>query len=206
MIIFINRDNREEHRELVNEMFRLRKSVFIDALGWDLKVVNGDMEIDEFDTEDASYLICTEDKKRCLGSMRLIPTMRPHLMSEVLPYMCRGDILRGEKIWESTRSSCVTAGLGAGGVNRIMSELYYGVIEASLVYGYDQITFVANMKIVAGLAQLGWDMIPLGIPQYVDNEINIAMAINVTPGSMEIVRKDRGLDQINSIYPERAAA
>lgn len=206
MIYFINRHNRARHRDLLRSMFRQRKVVFIDTLGWDLKTVDGDMEVDEFDTDHTNYVISSDDGEDCLGSMRLIPSMQPHLMSEVFPHMCRNGVPRHETIWESTRSSCHHAGLDSSGVNRIMSELYYGMIESSILYGFKQITFVANMKIVAGLARIGWDMLPLGIPQYIDKEINIAMAINVSASSLDIVRGARGLDNVQSRYPETMAA
>ena len=206
MIVVINRYNRQKYRPLLQSMFRQRKSVFVDTLGWDLDVIDGDMELDRFDTDYTNYVICTDDGENCLGSMRLIPTMQPHFMSEDFPHMCLEGVPRGVDIWESTRSSCYHAGESSQGVNKIMSELYYGMIESSVLFGYKQITFIANMKIVAGLARIGWDMIPLGIPQYVGKDVNIAMAINVTPASLELVRAARGLKDVTSIYPEKAAA
>lgn len=38
-------------------MFAARKQVFIDQLKWDLPVLDGRFELDQFDTPDARYLI-----------------------------------------------------------------------------------------------------------------------------------------------------
>ena len=42
-------------------MFRARKEVFVDLLRWDLQVLAGEFEVDQFDHRQAEYLILLED-------------------------------------------------------------------------------------------------------------------------------------------------
>ncbi|HWU72384.1 MAG TPA: acyl-homoserine-lactone synthase, partial [Sphingomonas sp.] len=40
-----------EEREVLRRMFEARKEVFVDLLGWDVPVLDGRYEIDQFDDE-----------------------------------------------------------------------------------------------------------------------------------------------------------
>ena len=83
-------------------MFAARKSVFVDLLKWDLPVLDGRYELDQFDDKFARYLIITDRDQQHLGSARLLPTVRPHLLDTVFPALCDQEPPRGEKIWEIT--------------------------------------------------------------------------------------------------------
>ena len=63
-------------------MHRDRKTVFVDRLGWQVPVVNGDLEIDQFDGDDAIYLIAVDEAGGHAGSLRLLPTAGPHLLAD----------------------------------------------------------------------------------------------------------------------------
>ena len=57
-------------------------------------------------TGRALHMLYIEDD-RVLGYQRMLPSMRPHLLTEVLPHLCEGDFPVGPHIWEWTRY-CVT--------------------------------------------------------------------------------------------------
>ena len=44
---------------LLNSMFADRKRLFVDLFGWDVPVVEGRYELDQFDTHGAVYIILT---------------------------------------------------------------------------------------------------------------------------------------------------
>ena len=113
MLQIITAKNRSKFDELCDSMYRDRKAVFIDRLGWGLKVCDGEREIDQFDTPDAVYVIEAE-AGRHLASLRLLPTIKPHLMSDVFPFLCDGEVPRGPDIWELTRL-CVNPDLSRAG-------------------------------------------------------------------------------------------
>ncbi|MBW7947522.1 MAG: autoinducer synthase, partial [Sphingomonadaceae bacterium] len=70
MIRFVTAKNRSQHRALLDQMHRDRKRVFVDWLKWDVPVV-GDMEIDQYDTDDAIYIIDVDDAGDHVASIRL---------------------------------------------------------------------------------------------------------------------------------------
>lgn len=60
-------------------MFEARKRVFVDLLKWEVPVVDGRYEVDQFDDEEAAYLIVVGADGGHAGSARLLKTTRPHL-------------------------------------------------------------------------------------------------------------------------------
>ena len=51
-------------------MFAARKSVFVDLLKWDVPVVDGTFEIDQFDDRHATYLVLDDGQGEHLASTR----------------------------------------------------------------------------------------------------------------------------------------
>ncbi len=56
MLEIVHGYERSERPELFNSMFRHRKSVFIDQKQWELQPTEEELEIDEFDRDDAVYI------------------------------------------------------------------------------------------------------------------------------------------------------
>ena len=88
MIHIVTAENRHLFRHALMEMHRQRKAVFIDELGWRLNGETG-IEIDAYDAEDVIYLIEADAPRSAVtGSARLLPTGRPHLLSEAFADLC----------------------------------------------------------------------------------------------------------------------
>ncbi len=63
MVYAISHANRFQFGQELDTMFRDRKRVFVDRLKWNVPVVDGIYEKDQFDTEDATYIVCADAKK-----------------------------------------------------------------------------------------------------------------------------------------------
>src|SRR5438034_9422080 len=83
-------------------MFQARKEVFIDLLKWDLPVLNGQFELDQFDDRDASYLILVDEQGAHRASTRLLRTEGPHLLGTIYPALCTGAVPAGPGVREIT--------------------------------------------------------------------------------------------------------
>ncbi len=70
-------------------MFAARKQVFIDLLKWDLPVLAGEYELDQFDDPAAEYLILLDEAGGHRASARLLRTDRPHLLGDLYPFFVR---------------------------------------------------------------------------------------------------------------------
>jgi len=73
-------------------MYRLRKHVFEDRLGWEVKTQNG-MEVDYFDTLDPVYLVHTNNDMEVDGCCRILPTDGPNMLRDIFPQLLRGEAL-----------------------------------------------------------------------------------------------------------------
>jgi N-acyl-L-homoserine lactone synthetase len=100
MIFLINADNRSQFAADLAAMHRQRKIVFADRAGWNVPVT-ADQEIDRYDRHDTIYLLAKDEPSGpILASLRLLPTERAHLMSELFPISCLAAIPRGPRVWE----------------------------------------------------------------------------------------------------------
>src|SRR5690554_3010471 len=65
----------------LRSMFEARKKVFVDLLKWDLPVLDGRFEVDQFDTPEAVYLVLTDESANHRASARLLRTDRSHILA-----------------------------------------------------------------------------------------------------------------------------
>lgn len=126
--------------ELLDQMFRLRKKVFFDQLGWAVPV-KGDREQDEYDNLRPAYLVWTDTAKtRLYGMMRLMPTTGPTLMFDVFrETFPEGDALMAPGIWEGTRmcinEEVIAADFPALDPGRAFCLLLLALCECALHHG-----------------------------------------------------------------------
>jgi len=90
---------------LVDQMLRLRKTVFADLLGWDVAVC-GEHERDRYDELNPVYLVwCSANGSTLYGSTRLMPTTGPTLLYDVFrDTFPDAAELSAPSIWEATRT------------------------------------------------------------------------------------------------------
>ena len=98
----IRRNCSFEHT-MLRAMFAARKRVFVDLLKWDVPVLDGSYEIDQFDTPAATYVVLTEADGEHRASARLLETGGPHILADLFPQLCCGPVPRGRDTREITR-------------------------------------------------------------------------------------------------------
>ncbi len=146
---------------LAASMFRDRKQQFVDQLGWDIPVVAGQYEIDQYDGGDAHYLIAVDADGAHAGSMRLLPTIRPHLLADHFADLCDGDIPRGPHVMEITRL-CLPARLGREDRRAVRNRLISAMTDHALHSGVSVLTGVVTAVFRETILAMGWRAAPLG--------------------------------------------
>jgi acyl-homoserine lactone synthase len=191
MVHVVTSADRARFAEPLAQMHRDRKRVFVDRLGWKVPVVDGQYEIDQFDTEDAVYLLALDEAGRHAGSIRLMPSTKPHLLSDVFPHLCEEDVPISDEVWEITRL-VTSPDLASPGKYR--QQLMVAVIEFALLYGVRRYTCVSHVQYLSQVLAVGWDCEPLGLPQPGDDGMMAgAIAISITPDTLSLVRGRAGL-------------
>lgn len=150
-------------KDALRAMFRARKEVFIDLLKWDLPVLLGEYEIDQFDDAEAEYLILLQDGVTHRASARLLRTDRPHLLGDLYPYLCAGPVPAGPTIREITRF-CLDRHQRAGDRRRVRNQLVTALAEHAIAHGITAYTGVAEVEWFDQIRRFGWECEALGQP------------------------------------------
>lgn len=165
-------------------MFAARKQVFVDLLRWDLPVLDGRYEIDQFDDGQAIYLMVSDRGGRHLGSARLLPTSRPYLLQALFPTLCEGELPTSDDCWEITRF-CLDRGLRSEQRLVIRNILVHALAVHALGAGIRSYVGVAELAWLQQILAFGWRCRPLGFPQEVGGRTLGALEIDIdqdTPG------------------------
>jgi acyl-homoserine lactone synthase len=167
-------------------MFEDRKSVFVDLLKWDLPVLEERFELDEFDNEHATYIIIADETGDHLGSARLLPTTRRHILDSLFAHLCSGPVPTGQAVFEITRF-CLSRRQCASSRrltrNRLVSALAWHALEV----GIETYTGVAEIAWLQQILAFGWNCRPLGAPALMECGMIGALAIEITPNTPELL-------------------
>jgi acyl-homoserine lactone synthase len=145
-------------------MFRDRKALFVDLLGWEVSVADDQYEIDRYDGDDALYLIAVDDDCQHTGSMRLLPTEAGHLLADLFAGLCAGDVPRGRDVMEITRL-CLPPRLGSVGRLWVRNRLISAMVDYALDNHVSFLTGVVTAAFREQVLTMGWRAVPLGPPR-----------------------------------------
>lgn len=148
-------------RPLLQSMFADRKRLFVDLFGWDVPVVDGAYEIDQFDTADAVYVVVADDEGVHEASLRLMPTTGPHMLGDVFSHLCPLGVPVGPAIWETTRL-CLPQRHGAARRRELRNRLFSAAIDFALERGIQRLTGLIPEGFRRELLAMGWQAEPLG--------------------------------------------
>ena len=145
----------------LESMFEDRKRLFVDLLKWDLAVTQDRWEIDAFDREDAIYLIALDQTGDHIGSLRLLPSDQPHILSTLFPELCPDGIPAGPDTFEVTRL-CLPVRHGAAERLRIRNALITAMVDHARDAGITRLTGVVEAGFLAQVLDMGWRCARLG--------------------------------------------
>jgi acyl-homoserine lactone synthase len=188
-IHIVDRSNRGAYRDQLEQHFRLRHEIYVGERGWfDLARSDG-REMDAFDNEDAVYLLGIIPGRGVVAGSRLIPTLKPHLMSEVFPELALDGVPRVNDIFEWTRIFVVPALRQPGTPCLAAGIVYCGIIEFCLRRSISQLSIVCETYWVGRLAKLGWNPQPLGPAMEHRGETIIGLIVDMGEAALETTRQ-----------------
>lgn len=186
MLHILNDSARPTEHAVLRAMFAARKSVFVDLLRWDLPVLGGAYEVDQYDDAHATYLVLADKDGSHLGSARLLPTAHPHILGDLYPQLCEDGPPRSPSIFEVTRF-CLDRRLNARERRAVRDTLVTCLVEHALERGIAAYTAIAEMGWFQQILAFGWRCLPLGLPRLVDGAMLAALRIDIddaTPGQL----------------------
>jgi len=189
---------------LLRAMFESRKRVFVDLLQWDVPVIDGRFEIDQFDDEHAVYLILADTAGRHLGSARLLATERPHILGDLFSALCDDAVPTGPGIWEITRF-CLDRELTARERRVVRDALVTALADHALRAGIERYTAIADLSWVQQILAFGWECWPLGLARAVGGETLAALEIVIAPDTPDRLAAAGIVDRLVTLQPALAA-
>lgn len=185
--------NRERYKKLLDRYFRIRHDIYVKQRKWADIARPIDIEIDAYDNEHAIYLLALDDRASIVGGSRLVPTLRPHLLSEVFPVLVRDRLPRAADIFEWTRFFVIPSLRRRGQPSPIAGVILCGLIEAGLELGIRQISVVCEAFWPERLRTLGWTITVLGdVLSHPDGDI-VALLIDANRRALENTRRAYGI-------------
>lgn len=184
MIHIVENHLEPQRRRLLETMFADRKRLFVDLFGWDVPVVEGRLEIDQFDGPGTVYIICADAAGEHDASIRLMATTRPHMLGEIFPQLCPRGVPTGPTIWESTRL-CLPQRHGAVRRRELRNQLISAMVDFALSRGITCLTGVLPEAFRKEVLAMGWAAEPLGPAVRVDSGLVGAFAAHIRPDTAD---------------------
>ena len=180
MIYLIDRRNRAAFSHQLDEMFRIRHDIYVRRRGWKALARPDGREIDQFDTDDAVYLLGLDEAGHVTSGLRLVPTTKPHLIRDVFPHAVTwGRIPSDEHIYEFTRYFIVGGKIGMRGKRRAAGELLCAMFEYGIAAGLTHISLLCDTFFLPHMLECNWKVHPLGLPTPYDEGTCIAVLFEV---------------------------
>lgn len=193
MALLINRYNATRHAPALAAMHAARKQVFVDLLNWPIPHDESG-ERDEFDDEDAVYLVVRDDTTGAhLASARLLRTDRRHILGSLFPQLCDGAPPSAPDVREITRF-CLSPKIGRQARRAARAQLVRSFVEYALMSGIRAYTGVAQMAWLTQILAAGWDVRPLGLPTLINGELLGALEIRITARTLFQLHPDWSCD------------
>jgi N-acyl-L-homoserine lactone synthetase len=161
-----------------------RHKVFVENLGWDLNSPDG-LEQDQFDRPDTIYVAARDDEGEICGCARLLPTVRPYLLSEVFPQLLNGvEPPASPDVWELSRFATVDFNSPELSPLRQMSsviaiDLLQAAIDCAAKHGAKRLITVSPLGIERLLRNAGFKAHRAGPPMKIDGHLIFACWIEV---------------------------
>lgn len=197
MVHVVTSENIHLYQEEMEQAYRLRHHVFVTEMHWEALRRPDGRDVDQFDTPDAVHFLVLRNGE-VAAYQRMLPTMKPHLLSDVMPQLCdpvacRDKVLRAPHIYEWTRYCVAPKFRGGTAVSEPASELICGLVEWGLRTGVTELVVEYDPVWITRFLELGFGVVPLGLPQIMDGRPAVAVHMTLNEETLDRCCTLRGL-------------
>ena len=196
MLLRIEGYQKETYSQYFDSMYRQRKTVFHDLKKWDVKITDGIYEIDEYDRDDTCYILSLTPEGRLVGSVRVLSTVTPHMMSGPFKHMFPEIGFSSPLIWEITRFAVLNdVSVQPNRVSTAACELILGLIRFGLENGVTHLTAISEAPLAHIYRRCGLRDFELERRQLPEHGAIIAGLVAVTKELERSILTATGLEQ-----------
>lgn len=204
MVLVIDDSNIARYGDVMEKVYLFRHKLFVERLKWEDCRRDDGREIDQFDGPGCIHLV------RMVGGevtaySRLLPTTRPHLLSDVYPQLAQvGPPPRGPDVYEWTRCGTLPSRREgrAGIIDPATAEIFTAAAEVAEARGMEGLLAQTHPILVNRLMSCGWDVEPLGLPTKFHGHSIVAVYARLDAETVDASRSFFGLDR-NAVAQDR---
>lgn len=188
MLHLVTNDNRALYGPELDDLHRARKAVFVDELGWRLRVRDG-MEFDEYDDGRAMHIIGFGAERDVVMGIRVRPADDRSMLGDHFGRFLKpgGRPFDDGRTWEVSRGFCRERGLRRVYMMR-KAACMISPLEMALEAGIDRYIGFTDVKMLSLYAHIGWKLTMLGDAMPYGEGDGVAYEAEV---SQEVVRNIR---------------
>lgn len=176
--------------DLADRVYRFRHAFFVDHLGWAACQKPDGRERDQFDGPDCVHVI-GEEVGEVVAYARLLPTIRPHLVSHVYPEIMQGaPSPTGPRIYEWTRHAVALHKREGKGARAFARAHMAAVARAADTLGIETLLVQTHPMLVDRIIDTGWDVDPLALPSSYDGAMILPIAARLIPRTLATAQAD----------------
>lgn len=169
MLVFKGKIKEHPKWEVENELYRFRKRVFSDRLGWDVESHRG-LERDSFDKPDTHWVLIEDEQGLC-GCIRLLSCAQDYMLPSIFPCALAGELVpRSAEVWELTRLAidAERAPRFDNGISELTCVLFREVYAFAREREIRELVAVVSLPVERIFRRLGLPIERLGHRQTVD--------------------------------------
>ena len=183
-------------------MFRLRKKVFCDELGWDIPHCSG-KEADVFDIYNSFYmnLVC-KNSGGIAGSVRLIPLSDENLICTIFKRCLEGteDVSSSNLVWEGTRLCIDESICSSRDYHSTMLQLLLALYQTCKVVGIERLMCNCSSSMLRFYRNFGLEIEKFGNMKELRHGVVHCIAFDISPLNKQALQKHASREGLN--WPE----
>lgn len=188
LVHIVTPSNRGLYQRQLEQMHRQRRKVFVDHKGWKALDNGSPLEIDQYDHEDATYLLLLGDIGEVLASCRVTPTWKPHLFQTLTDFIERPELATGPGVWEISRW------IGGPGKDKTIdiqcrALMFAALAEFSVSHQIDAYVGCMELSQINLMAEMGIIVDFLGEPREYDEGTAVGLRVGAGAEKLAMVRR-----------------
>lgn len=183
--------------QVLSLMHAFRHEVFVKRLKWSLPLIDGE-ERDEYDTQDAKYVVIREGSDRVTACARLLPTITAYMLPDLFPQLLGGAAApRDPTIWELSRFATSVRETREGRVLSLSKptlEFLDLILDFARRHDITRLLFVTSVQIERLMLRARLPVHRIAPPALVDGRLTVALSIETAAEQSTVPLASRALD------------
>lgn len=189
VIHLITAENRSAYRRELASYHLVRKTVFVDELGWELTVRDG-LEIDEYDDERAVYAIGFDIHGNAAVSGRFRPTSDRSMLMDHFAHVLPSNIrpINDDRTWEVSRAFSVEYGQRHHNFQR-KAACILATFEVAFAQGANRCVGYSDLRVLPFFDMMSMGMRLISEPMPYGQGDGVAYEIDLSREKLETIRR-----------------